>query len=439
MKRKTNIAILGAAGRDFHNFLVKYKDNKEYDVKFFTATQISGIANRKFPKKLAGKLYRKDIPIFPEERLEELIVKYGIDECVFCYSDVSHEEVMHLASRCISKGANFVMLGGEDTMIKSKKKIISICAVRTGAGKSPVSRKVAELLKLHGKKFVAVRHPMPYGDLEREEVQRFANYSDFERHNCTIEEREEYEPWIEQGMVIYAGVDYKKILREAEKEADVIIWDGGNNDFPFFVPDLHIVVADPHRAGHELKYHPGEANFRMADVILINKIDSAPKNGIKEVEDNIRKYNKNAKVIKARSELKISDSEKNIMKGKRVLIVEDGPTLTHGGMKFGAGFLAAKKYGLKIVHPEKYAVGSLKEVYKKFGLKDVLPAMGYGKKQVKELQDMINRTPCDFVIDGTPVKLGKLLKINKPIVEVDYYVKEVGLSLERVMKKWKII
>ncbi|MDP4039492.1 MAG: cyclic 2,3-diphosphoglycerate synthase [Candidatus Pacearchaeota archaeon] len=440
MKKKVNIAILGAGGRDFHNFIVKYKDNAKYDVKFFTAAQIPGISERVFPKKLAGKLYLRDIPIFPEEDLPRLIKKYGIDECVFSYSDISHEDVMHKASICIANGVNFILLGANETMIKSKKKVISVCAVRTGAGKSPVSRKVAEVLKRHGKRFVAVRHPMPYGDLNRQEVQRFANYDDFARHGCTIEEREEYEPWIENGMVIYAGVDYGKILREAEKEADIIIWDGGNNDLPFYRPDLHIVVADPHRAGHELKYHPGEANFRMADVILINKIDSASKENIKIVEDNVKRFNKNAGVIKAKSELQVSDVEKRIMKGKRVLIVEDGPTLTHGGMSFGAGFLVAKKNGLKIVNPEKYAVGSIKMVYEKFPhLKYVLPAMGYGNEQIKELEATINRTNCDFVIDGTPVKLGKLLKINKPIVEVGYCIKESGLKIEDVLMRKKII
>ena len=432
---KRNVAIIGAGGRDFHNFLVKYKDNSYYDVKFFTAAQIPGIEKRVFPRNLAGNNYNKDIPIFPEEKLPELIKKFEIDDCVFSYSDVKHEDVMHKASICIANGANFVLLGAKDTMIKSKKKIISVCAVRTGAGKSPVSRKVAEILKKSGKRFVAVRHPMPYGDLEREEVQRFEKYDDFERNKCTIEEREEYEPWIEKGMVIYAGVDYNKILKEAEKEADVIIWDGGNNDLPFFAPDLHIVVVDPHRAGHELLYHPGEANFRMADVLLINKIDSAPKEGIRIVEENIKKTNPRAIVIKTESKLKISDAEKRIIKGKKVLIVEDGPTLTHGGMKFGAGYLVAKKYGLKIVNPKRFVVGSIKEVYEKYShLNNVLPAMGYSEAQIKELEETINKTPCDFVIDGTPVRLNKLLKINKPVVDVDYYIKEVGRTIESVMK-----
>jgi predicted GTPase len=435
--KKTNIAIIGAGGRDFHNFIMKYRDNGKYDVKFFTANQIPGISERVYPKTLAGKNYSRNIPIFKEDDLEKLIKKYNIDECVFSYSDVSHEEVMHLASRCISSRANFILLGAKETMIKSKKKIISICAVRTGAGKSPVSRRVAEILKKHKKKFVAVRHPMPYGNLEKQEVQRFENYEDFQKYDCTIEEREEYEPWIKQGIVIYAGVDYKKILKEAEKEAEIIIWDGGNNDLPFYAPDLHIVVADPHRAGHELMYHPGESNFRMADVIVINKIKSALKQDVKIVENNIKMFNSKARVIKAESRLEISDG---MLRRKRVLIVEDGPTLTHGGMSFGAGFLVAKKYNAKIINPEKYAVGSIKNIYKKYKhLKNVLPAMGYGNKQIKELEKTINRTPCDFVIDGTPVDLGKLIRINKPIVVVGYYVKERGLSFERVLRNKGLI
>ncbi len=432
MKKKVNVAILGAAGRDYHNFIVKYRDDKNYDVKFFTATQIPGIENRVFPKKLAGKFYAKDIPIFSEDKLAELIKKYKIDEVVFSYSDVSHVDVMHLASITIANGANFVLLGGDDIMIKSNKKIISVCAVRTGSGKSQTSRKVADILKTAGKKIVAVRHPMPYGDLEKQEVQRFAEYSDFEKNNCTIEEREEYEPWIEKGIPIYAGVDYVKILKMAEKEADVIIWDGGNNDLPFYKPDLHIVVVDPHRAGHELLYHPGEANFRMADVILINKIDSAPKEGIKIVKENIKKFNSKAIVVKAESILEISDAKS--LRGKRVLVVEDGPTLTHGGMKFGAGYLAAKKNGARIVSPVRYAIGSIKKIYKKYDdLEFILPAMGYSKEQIKELETTINKTPCEVVVDGSPVNLSRILKINKPVVNVGYYLNEVGLGLRGVL------
>jgi predicted GTPase len=443
MKKKVNVAILGAAGRDYHNFLVNYKRNPRYDVKFFTATQIPGISKRKFPKSLAGELYKQDIPIFLEKDLEGLIKKYKIEECVFSYSDISHEDVMHLASRTISAGANFVMLGGEDTMIMSKKKIVSICAVRTGAGKSPVSRKVAEILKKHGKKIVAIRHPMPYGDLDRQEIQRFAEYGDFEKHKCTIEEREEYEPWIKSGIPIYAGVDYEKILRQAEKEAQIIIWDGGNNDLPFYFPDVHIVVLDPHRPGHELMYHPGEANFRMADVLVLNKIVSAPKQGIKVVEENIKKINSKAIVIKAESRMTVSgDSglKGKDLKGKKVLIIEDGPTLTHGNMTYGAGYLVAKKYGAKIAKPWKYAVGSIKDVYKKYShVRDVLPAMGYGKKQIKELERTINKVPCDIVIEATPINLKELIKIGKPVVEVDYHIKERGLSLEEVFKRLGVV
>lgn len=435
--KKRNVCIVGAGGRDFHNFLTKYKDNPYYDVKFFTAAQIPGIEKRVFPREIAGRLYKGNIPIFPEEELPALIKKYGINDVVFSYSDVSHEEVMHKASIAIACGANFVLLGGQDTMIKSKRPVISICAVRTGAGKSQTSRKIAEVLKKHGKKVVAIRHPMPYGDLREEIVERFADYKDLEKYKCTIEEREEYEPWIELGIPIYAGVDYEKIIRQAEKEADVIIWDGGNNDLPFYKPDLHIVVADPHRAGHELLYHPGEANFRMADVIVINKMDSAPKEGVKKVLENIRKYNPGAVVVRADSKISVEGAS---LHKKKVLVVEDGPTLTHGGMKYGAGIVAAKKAGADIVSPVKSAVGSIKETYRKYmHVHDVLPAMGYGEKQIRELERTINRVHADVVIDATPVKLSKLIKINKPIVNVDYVLREIGLTLEKVLKKKRLI
>jgi len=436
--RKRNVCIVGAGGRDFHNFLTKYRDNPYYDVKFFTAAQIPGIEKRTFPREIAGKLYKRDIPIFPEEELPALIKKYEINDVVFSYSDVSHEDVMHKASIAIACGANFVLLGAKDTMIKSKKPVISICAVRTGAGKSQTSRKVAKVLKEHGERVVAIRHPMPYGNLKEEIVQRFADYIDLEKNKCTIEEREEYEPWIERGIIIYAGVDYEKILREAEKEADVIIWDGGNNDLPFYKPDLHIVVTDPHRAGHELLYHPGEANFRMADVIVINKMDSAPKEGVEKVLGNIKKFNPRAIVIKADS--KIITEGDVYLHGKKVLVVEDGPTLTHGGMKYGAGIVAAKRAGAKVVSPVKSAVGSIKKTYDKYKhVHDVLPAMGYGEKQIKELETTINKVNADVVIDATPVKLAKLIKINKPVVSVDYVLKELGLTLEKVLKKKRFI
>lgn len=435
--KKRNVCIVGAGGRDFHNFLTKYRDNPYYEVKFFTAAQIPGIEKRVFPKEIAGKLYKQDIPIFPEEELPGLIKKYDIDDVVFSYSDVAHEDVMHKASLALACGANFVLLGGQDTMIKSKKPVISICAVRTGAGKSQTSRKIAEVLKKYGKRVVAIRHPMPYGDLNEEVVERFADYKDLEKNKCTIEEREEYEPWIERGIIIYAGVDYEKILREAEKEADVIIWDGGNNDLPFYKPDLHIVVADPHRAGHERLYHPGEANFRMADVIVINKMDSAPKEGVEKVLENIKKFNPKAIVIKADSKISV---EGVALRGRKVLVVEDGPTLTHGGMKYGAGIIAAKRAGAKIVSPVKSAVGSIKGTYDKYKhVHDVLPAMGYSEKQIKELETTINKVNADIVIDATPVRLAKLIKINKPVVSVDYVLKERGLTLEKVLKKKRFI
>ena len=436
--KKRNIAILGAGGRDFHNFLVKYKDNKNYDVKFFTATQIPGIEKRKFPKELAGRLYKKDIPIFPEEELPGLIKKHKIDDVVFSYSDLSHEDIMHKASISIAAGANFVLLGANETMIKSKKPLISVCAVRTGSGKSQTSRKVADILKEKGKRVVAIRHPMPYGDLIKQKCQRFAKYSDFDKYECTIEEREEYEPWVEKGMVIYAGVDYVEILRRAEKEADVIIWDGGNNDLPFYKPDLSIVVDDPYRAGHDMKYHPGEANFRMADVIVINKVNTAPKEGVKIIEQNIKKVNPKAIIVRAASEFIVSGAKS--LRGKKALVVEDGPTLTHGGMSLGAGYVIAKKHGAKIISAKKYASGSIKNTYKKYPkLRDILPAMGYGEKQIKDLERTINKAKCDVVVDGTPVNISKLIKINKPIVEVDYYLKERGLGLKQVLKKFKFI
>ncbi|MCH7568598.1 MAG: GTPase [Nanoarchaeota archaeon] len=437
-KERRNVAILGAAGRDYHNFMTKYKDNPYYDVKFFTAAQIPGIEKRSFPRKLAGRLYKKDIPIFSEEKLPELIKKYDINDVVFSYSDISHIEVMHKASIALTNDANFVLLGPKDTMIKSKRKIISICAVRTGSGKSPTSRKIAEILKNYQKKVVAIRHPMPYGDLIKQKCQRYGEYSDLKKHNCTIEEREEYEPWIKMGIPIYSGIDYLEIIKKAEKEAEIIIWDGGNNDFPFYVPDLHVVVVDPHRAGHELLYHPGEMNFRMADVIVINKIDTAPKQGIKTIEENIKKVNPKAIVIKAESKIIVSD--KNLLKGKRTIVVEDGPTLTHGGMGFGAGYIAAKRNKATIISPRRYAVGSIKKIYEKYKqVENVLPAMGYGKKQIKELEKTINKAKCDVVVDATPVNLSRIIKINKPIVRVEYVLKERGLSLESVLKKWRLI
>ncbi len=421
MKRK-NILILGAAGRDFHNFNVYFRNNPGYDVKAFTATQIPDIAGRKYPAKLSGKFYKKGIPIYPEEKMEELIRKLKIDEVFFSYSDVSHIYVMHLASRSQSAGASFVLLGPDATMIKSKKPVIAVCAVRTGAGKSPTSQAIT---KYFSKKYkiVVVRHPMPYGDLEKQEVQRFSSYKDLDKHNCTIEEREEYESHIANGIVVYAGVDYEKILRQAEKEADIILFDGGNNDFPFYKPDLHITVADPLRAGHEINYYPGETNFRMADVILINKINSATKEQIATVEENSKIFNKKAKIIRTKMLLDVSGDID--IKGRRAIIVEDGPTLTHGEMNYGAGFVASKNGGAKIIDAKPFAKGTIADVYKKYSrLKTILPAMGYSKRQIKDLENTINSARCDIVINGSPIDISKLIKSNKPIVRVKYRIEE---------------
>ena len=437
MKKKVkNILILGASGRDWHNFLVFYKNNPHYQVVGFTQAQIPGIEKRSFPRSLAGRLYKKNIPFFPEEKLAEIIPQLKVDEVVLCYSDLSHKEVMDKASIALAAGANFRLLGPKDTQIKSKKPVVSITAVRTGCGKSPASRKVAETLLKYGLKVVAIRHPMPYGDLKKEEVERFAAYEDLRKYKCTIEEREEYEPWIELGIPIYAGVNYEKIIRKAEREADIIIWDGGNNDFSFYKPDLNIVLVDPHRPGHEMSYYPGEVNFRSADVIIISKMKSATPEGIEIVKKNIRLYNPKAKVIEA--DLKLIIDQPELIKGKSVLVVEDGPTLTHGGMAYGAGFLVAQKYGGKMIDAQEAAVGSLKQLYKKFmHLKKILPAMGYSQEQIKELEETINRAQCNVVIDGTPVNLKKLLKINKPIVTVTYILEELGeITLHDVLKRF---
>jgi len=429
---KTRVIIMGAAGRDFHNFNVCFKNNPNCEVVAFTATQIPGIEERIYPKELAGKNYPKGIPIYPEEKLTELIKKYKVDEVVFSYSDVSHEYVMHKASIALAAGADFVLLGPNDTMLKSKKPVISVCATRTGAGKSPTSRKICEILRKKGLKVVVIRHPMPYGHLTKEICERFASFADLDKYETTIEEREEYEPHLEKGAIVYAGVDYEKILREAEKEADVIIWDGGNNDLPFFKPSLHIVVADARRAGHEVRYHPGEANLRMADVVIINKIDSSKPEDVKIVENNISETNPEAKIIPEKPEL---------IKDKRVLVIEDGPTLTHGELATGAAFIAAKEHGAKeIVDPRKNAVGSIKDIYEKYThLQLVLPAMGYSKQQIKELEETINATDCDLVLIGTPINLKRLLKINKPAIRVRYEIEEIGRpTLEDVLDKFQI-
>jgi predicted GTPase len=431
--RKERVIILGAAGRDFHNFNVKYRKDKTRTVVAFTAAQIPDIQGRKYPKELAGPLYSKGIPIYDEAELTALIEKNEIDTAVFAYSDVSHRYVMHRASQVLAAGASFTILGPRDTMLKSKKPVIAVCAVRTGSGKSQTSRSVCEILRKSKLSVVAVRHPMPYGDLVSQEVQRYANMEDLEANACTIEEREEIEPLVGRGIVTYAGVDYEKILRKAEKEADVIVWDGGNNDLPFFKPDLHIVVADPHRAGHELRYHPGEANLRMADVVIINKVDTADPQAIAVVRWNIRAVNRQAKIMEADSPVTVDDGK--AIHRKSVVVVEDGPTLTHGGMAYGAGTVAAKRLGAReIVDPRPYAVGSIKDVYRRYPqLEAVVPAMGYTDAQIKDLQETLEACPADLVIVATPVDLTRLIEIPKPAVRVRY---ELG---ERSRKRLKTI
>ena len=424
---------MGAAGKDFHVFNTVYRDNPEYEVVCFTATQIPNIEGRKYPAELAGKLYPDGIPILAEEDLPKIIEKYGVDEVVFAYSDVSHEYVMHRGSIANANGADFILTGTRHTMLKTDKKVIAVCAVRTGSGKSQTSRYITKLLSEAGIKAVAIRHPMPYGDLTKQKVQRFASYEDMDKADCTIEEREEYEPYIERGLTVFAGVDYEAILREAEKEADVIIWDGGNNDTPFIKPDLHIVVADPLRAGHELKYHPGETNFRMADVIIINKVDSATPEQIEEVEKHAKEVNPTAIIIKARSPISVEDPE--MVKGKKVLCVEDGPTITHGEMGYGAATIAAQRMGAaEIVDPKPYLVGSIKAAFEKYKQLDkALPALGYFEEQLKELEEVINNTPCDVVLAGTPINLARLIKVNKPVVRVKYEFEDPGDTLKNLI------
>jgi len=420
------VLIMGAAGRDFHNFNTVYRDNPEYRVVAFTATQIPDIADRRYPPVLAGKLYPKGIPIHPEEELDELIARHKVDDVVFAYSDVPHEYVMHKASQVHAAGANFVLLGPDATMIRSRKPVVSVCAVRTGSGKSQTSRKIATLLRLKGRRVAAIRHPMPYGDLAKQAVQRFATYADLDKHACTIEEREEYEPHIDRGIIVYAGVDYGAILKQAEKEADVILWDGGNNDFSFYKADLEIAVADPLRAGHELLYHPGETVFRRAHVIIVNKMDTATKEQAAVVLANAKRFNPRAKIIKANSPIFVEDGGR--IKGRRVLVIEDGPTLTHGGMRFGAGIVAAEKYGAaEIIDPRPFAVGSIKATFRKYGpLDKVLPAMGYGPKQVSELAATIDKIDCDLVISATPIDLLRVLKTSKTLLRVRYELEEIG-------------
>uniref|UniRef100_A0A832G200 GTPase n=1 Tax=Ignavibacterium album TaxID=591197 RepID=A0A832G200_9BACT len=439
MARK-NVLIMGAAGRDFHNFNVFYRNNPDYNVVAFTATQIPNIEGRIYPKQLAGKLYPNGIKIYEESKLEELIKKLKVDEVVFSYSDVPFEYVMTKASIVNAAGVSFRLLGAAETQVKSTKPVVAVLAVRTGCGKSQTSRKIVEVLTKAGKKVVAIRHPMPYGDLVKQRVQRFATYDDLKKHNCTIEEIEEYEPHIARGGVIYAGVDYEAILREAEKEADVILWDGGNNDFSFYKADVTFTVVDPHRPGHEMKYYPGNTSLRLADCAIINKIDSADAVNINIVRENIQKVNPKATIIEAASPVTVEKPE--LIRGKRVLVVEDGPTLTHGEMKYGAGTVAAQKLGAKeIVDPRPYTVKSITETYKKYpNIGTLLPAMGYGKQQMKDLETTINRTKCDVVVIGTPIDLSRYIKINKPHTRVKYDLQEIGsITVETILKEKKII
>ena len=435
MAFKKKVIIMGAAGRDFHNYNVYFKDNTNYEIVAFTATQIPDIYNRIYPPELAGKLYPKGIPIYPEENIEKLIKTNDIDMVVFAYSDLPNQYVMEKSAIVNAAGADFVLMGTKNTMLKSKKPVIAVCAVRTGSGKSQVSRKLAQILRNKGYKVASIRHPMPYDpNLITQMVQKFATYEDLDRYNTTIEEREEYEPYIDMGGIIFAGVDYEKILREAEKEADVIIWDGGNNDFSFIKPNLLITITDPHRAGHELTYYPGELNARQADIIIINKVNTAKIEDIDTVNNNIQKINPKAKIIKGISTI-ISDEQDKI-KGKRVLVIEDGPTVTHGGMMYGAGKIAAERWGAKeIIDPRPFAVGSIIKTFEKYShLSNVLPAMGYGKKQISELEKTINNTDVDLVVSGTPIDITRVLKSSKEIIRVKYGVgEETGLELENVV------
>jgi predicted GTPase len=418
--------IMGAAGRDFHNFNVFFRDRERYEVVAFTATQIPNIEGRLYPPQLAGPLYPQGIPIYPEEELEALIAKEEIDQVVFAYSDVPYTYVMHKGSQVLAAGADYRLLSARHTMLKSSKPVVAVCAVRTGAGKSQTTRRVSDVMQELGKKVVVVRHPMPYGDLVAQTCQRFANYDDLERYDCTIEEREEYEPHIDRGIVVYAGVDYEQILRQAENEADVILWDGGNNDLPFFQPDLHIVVADPHRAGHELLYHPGEANLRMADVVVINKIDTAGPEGIATVRENVKHVNTDAIIVEAASPIIVQDPQ--AIRDKRVLVVEDGPTLTHGEMAYGAGVVAARRFGAaEIIDPRPYAVRSILKTFEKYPtIGALLPAMGYGDEQRKDLEETIANTPADLVLVGTPIDLRRVVDIQQPSQRVRYELQEVG-------------
>ena len=420
------VIIMGAAGRDFHNFNVYFRDNQRYRVVCFTATQIPDIDGRLYPPQLAGSLYPQGIPIESDKQLMELIKTHQVDLVAFSYSDVPHVEVMHKASQATAAGADFIIIGAPYTMLQSSRKVVAVCAVRTGCGKSQTSRKILQVLQEDGKRVVTVRHPMPYGDLTQQIVQRFATYEDFEKQACTIEEREEYEPVIDMGAVIYAGVDYGRILKQAEAEADVIIWDGGNNDTPFYKPDVHVVVFDPHRVGHETTFHPGETNMLMADIAVINKVDSADPENVQRLRQTIAAHNPKARIVLADSEVTVEAGER--MKGRRVLVVEDGPTLTHGNMTFGAGVIAARRYQAdRIVDPRPYLVGSLKGTFETYpGIGQVLPAMGYGRKQIRDLEATINACDCDLVVSATPIDLSRVVKIDKPLLRVRYGYRDHG-------------
>jgi predicted GTPase len=429
---------MGAAGRDFHNFNVYFRDNEAYEVVAFTATQIPDIEGRMYPPELAGKLYPQGIPIHAEEELVDLIKKHNVQQVIFAYSDVPYPRLMNKAAVVQAAGADFRLMGPNTTMLKSNKPVIAVTAIRTGVGKSQTTRKVCDTLKAMGKKVVAIRHPMPYGDLAKQACQRFASYADLDKHECTIEEREEYEPHIDRGIIVYAGVDYGQILAEAEKEADIIVWDGGNNDFSFYKPDLYITLVDPLRPGHEVAYHPGEVNLRMADVVIINKMETASPEGIAIVRENIAKCAPNAVVIEGASPISVVDGHQ--IRGKRVLVIEDGPTLTHGEMTYGAGTVAARKFGAaELIDPRPWAVGSIKETFAKYThLTNILPAMGYGKKQVQELEQTIDAIECDLVIAATPIDLTRILKIKRPALRVGYELQEIGSpTLADVLVKFK--
>lgn len=427
--------IMGAAGRDFHNFNVFFRDNSDYQVVAFTATQIPNIEGRRYPADLAGSLYPQGIPIYPESELSDLIRTLKADQVVFAYSDVSHEYVMHKASEVLAAGADFRLMGVRGTQLKSSKPVVSVCAVRTGSGKSQTTRRVSKILISMGFKVAAIRHPMPYGDLVKQAVQRFADYSDLDKHECTIEEREEYEPHLDNGVIVYAGVDYEHILRQAEQEVDIILWDGGNNDFPFYQDDLAIVVADPHRPGHEVRYHPGETNVRRADVFVINKVDTASPEAVIAVRESLSALNPKATIIEGASPLFVDRPEE--IRGKRVLVIEDGPTLTHGEMAYGAGWVAARRFGAaEIVDPRPFAVGSIAATYQKYTTTGpILPAMGYGEEQMRDLEQTINNSDVDLVISATPIDLNRVIKIRKPMQRVRYELQEIGQpTLEDILK-----